>query len=87
MSTTNAATPTDKLSAAVDDLKGAEREDLEAYLAKVDAIVDVCRAIRGEHKKELANIASKRSRARKAERVAKAMALLEAQEKAEEIAG
>jgi predicted RecB family endonuclease len=83
---TNTPAATDNLAAAIELLKaeqGAEVQDLDTYLAKLAEVQDACKALRGEHAKALANLASKRSRARKAERVAKALALLDAQEKAE----
>jgi hypothetical protein len=78
----------DNLTSALDALTaelgtGVDRDEVADYLARVDAVVEAARAIRAEHKKAAAVIASKKSRAVKAERVAKAMALLEASEAAD----
>lgn len=64
---------------------GAEvsKDELAAYLAELDAIVATMKAIREPHMKAIRNMASKTSRAKKAERVAKALALLEAAEAAD----
>jgi hypothetical protein len=81
--TVPAVNPLDAAIELINSQKGAEISDLEAYLAKLGEVQEACKALRGDYAKELANLASKRSRAKKAERVAKALALLAEQEAAE----
>lgn len=54
--------------------------ELAAYVADLDTIVELVRSIKKGHAKRLAVLASKKSRAARKERVAKAMALLAQQE-------
>ena len=86
MSTTK-PTPGD-LSGVLDTLaaevgRDIDRDQLSAYLTQLDSISATIKAIREPHKKAVAVLASQKSRARRAERVNKALALLEAQEKVE----
>jgi hypothetical protein len=86
MSTPKATT--DNLSGVLDTLaaevgRDIDRDQLSAYLTQLDNISATIKAIREPHKKAVAVLASQKSRARRGERVAKALALLEAQEKAE----
>jgi hypothetical protein len=86
MSTPKATT--DNLSGVLDTLaaevgRDIDRDQLSAYLTQLDNISATIKAIREPHKKAVAVLASQKSRARRGERVAKALALLVAQEKAE----
>lgn len=58
------------------------KEALAEYVAELDAIVAAVRAIKAPHAKAIRVAASTASRVKRAERVAKALALLEAQEAA-----
>ncbi|MFS6529144.1 hypothetical protein V8Z69_18355 [Microbacterium aurugineum] len=60
-----------------------EKTDLEEYLTRLEGIVTKVRAIKKEHAKAAAVIASQKSRAARKARIAEAMALLEAKEAAE----
>lgn len=60
-----------------------EKADLEEYLTRLEGIVTKVRAIKKEHAKAAAVIASQKSRAARQARIKEAMALLEAKEAAE----
>jgi hypothetical protein len=83
MSTTKSAP--DNLTTALDALTAevgqpVEREELVAYLTRIDEVMSVVKAIRDDHKAARAVIASQKSRAARADRVNRALALLEAHE-------
>lgn len=59
-----------------------ERDELAGYIAQLDEVLATVRAIRAQHAKAIAIEASKKSRAKKAARVAAGLALLEAAEAA-----
>ncbi len=84
-----ATTKTAPLAAATD----AVRKELEAgprtfedtaelaeYVADCDRLIEVARQVKKQYAKQVAVMASQKSRAAKKERVARALALLEAQE-------
>ena len=78
----------DNLTVALEALEAeagvaVERDDLPGYLARIDAIMAACRAVKGEHQREVRNLASKASRARRQERITKALELLAEQEAAQ----
>lgn len=78
---------TDNLTVALDALTAeagapVDREALTDYLKRLDAVLDAARAIRATHTKAIRVEQSKASRARKKERVEKALALLAEQEAA-----
>lgn len=82
-----AAKNTDNLTAALDALTAeagaaVERASLPEYLKRLDAVIDAARAIKANHAKAIRTEQSKASRARKKERVEKALALLAEQEAA-----
>lgn len=68
--------------AALDAEVGAEvaKEDLVAYVARCNEVIERVRAIKKVHSRQIAVIASQKSKAAKKERVARALALLEEQE-------
>lgn len=82
-----AAKNTDNLTTAIEALTAeagapVEKADLPAYLARIDAVIDAARAIKATHSKAVRTAQSQASRARKKERVEKALALLAEQEAA-----
>lgn len=88
MATTKTTKPADNISIALEALAAelgtpVERDALTEYMERLDGIVQQVRAIKKEHAKAVAVLASQKSRAARKERMAKAMALLEAQEAAE----
>lgn len=83
MATTKTTKPAarDNLSIAFDALAAelgtpVEKADLEEYVNRLDGLVTKVKAIKAEHSKALAVIASQKSRAARKQRVAKALALL-----------
>lgn len=82
-----AAKNTDNLTAALEALTAeagaaVERVDLPEYLNRLDAVIAAARTIKTNHAKAVRTEQSKASRARKKERVEKALALLAEQEAA-----
>ncbi|QEO10565.1 hypothetical protein [Protaetiibacter larvae] len=82
-----AAKNTDNLTAALDALTAeagaaVEKADLPEYLKRLDAVIDAARAVKATHAKAVRVAQSQASRARKKERVEKALALLAEQEAA-----
>jgi hypothetical protein len=82
-----AAKNNDNLTTALEALTveaGApvERDALADYLKRIDAVMDAARAVKATHTKALRVAQSQASRARKKERVEKALALLAEQEAA-----
>lgn len=59
-----------KSLAAELDAGHIEQDDVSAYLAELDALVEQVRAVKGLYKKEIAVEASRKSRAKKAAEVA-----------------
>lgn len=77
----------DNISTALDALAAelgtaVEKVELEQYLARLDSVIAAARAIKKEHAKAAAVIASQKSRAARKARVEKALALLAEQEAA-----
>lgn len=59
-------------------------EDLEGYLHELDAVIERARAVKALYKKEVAVLASKKSRAARKARIDRALKLLAEQEAASE---
>ena len=81
-------TAPDNLSIARDALTAelgspVEKAELEAYLARLDEVIAQARAIKKEHARAAAVLASQKSRAARKERIAKALELLAEKEAAE----
>ena len=87
-----ATTTTNKMTVQLNTATGALMKDREAgqremtdeelatYLTALDEVVAEARAIRELYKRRIANLASQKSRQARKERVARALALLEAEE-------
>lgn len=59
------------------------REDLGAYVAKLNELAEAVKDVRAPHARAIASAADKASRAKKAARIKEALELLEAKERAE----
>lgn len=70
---------------AVRDEFGApvDREDLSAYVAKLNELTDAVKNVRAPHARAIASAADKASREKKAARIKAALVLLEEKERAE----
>lgn len=77
----NVQTATDAMEAEVQGGHQAlESAELVRYVAELDRLAALVKEVKGLYKKELAVLASQKSREARKERVARALALLEAQE-------